>query len=150
VGKSNRNARRARSAPGPLNTNGNNGTLTTPDITFQLQPTALDAPVAEPATGTVKVPVTVSIVGPAPTKNVKVKYTTVDGSAVSSPGAFKDYTKKKGTLSFRKGVTSRVIEIRVAADDFDGEGTQYFSVQLSNPTPGVALRLDNARVDITD
>jgi hypothetical protein len=185
--------------PGPLNTNGNNGTLTTPDITFQIQPDALDTPVfvnaneagsdvtlsfgnvsatcplnnaqisktfigpatatafsafdttvAEPASGTVKVPVTISIVGPAPTKTVKVKYATVDGSAVSSPGGFKDYSKKKGTLSFRRGVTSRTIEVRVVADDFDGEGTQFFTVQLSNPTPGVQLRLDNARVEITD
>jgi hypothetical protein len=110
---------------------------------------AFDTTVAEPGQGSVLVPVTVSIVGPAPTKTVKVKYETIDGSAVSSPGGFKDYAKKKGTLSFRKGVTSRTIKIRVLHDSQNGEPTQFFLLQLSNPTPGVALRLDNARVDIT-
>ena len=109
---------------------------------------ALDTSVQEPASGTTTVKVTVQIVGPAPTKAVKVKYATVDGTATSK-GSGKDYAAKKGTLQFRKGVTSRTISIRVAHDSF-AETDQHFTVQLSSPSPGVTLRLDNARVDIND
>jgi hypothetical protein len=51
-------------------------------------------------------------------------------------------------LTFRKGVTSRTIGIRVAKKN--GQPNQFFFVQLSSPSPSMALRLDNARVDISE
>jgi hypothetical protein len=101
--------------------------------------------VTKPASGTTTVPVTVSIVGPAPTGTVKVHYSTVDGTAVST-GSGKNYMRKQGTLTFKRGVTTRTIAIRVKASS--APTSLNFFVQLSQPTSGVVLRLDNARVDI--
>lgn len=63
----------------------------------------------------------------ASTKEIKVNYTTVDGTANSS-----DYTKKSGTLIIPANQHNGGIDIEVRGDSLR-EGNLIFYVQLSNP-----------------
>jgi Calx-beta domain len=75
-------------------------------------------------TGTISF--TVSLSG-ASKKAISVDYTTVNGTASSSS----DYTAASGTLSFDPGQTTKVVTISLT-NDFIREGTENFSVHLSN------------------
>jgi hypothetical protein len=64
---------------------------------------------------------------------VTVQYATADNTATAPS----DYKSKSGTLTFTSGVTSQTIEIEII-DDGTGEQTEWFSVNLSNATNGIA------------
>lgn len=63
----------------------------------------------------------------ASSKEIKVDYTTVDGTAGSN-----DYTHKSGTLTIPANQTNTTIDIEVKGDSLR-ENTKTFYVQLSNP-----------------
>jgi hypothetical protein len=63
---------------------------------------------------------------------VSVNYTTVDGTATVADN---DYIATSGTLTFAPGVTSQIINVTVVGDQIL-EGTERFTVTLSNPTGG--------------
>lgn len=60
-------------------------------------------------------------------KEIKVDYTTVDGTATSN-----DYTHKSGTLTIPANQSNAEIDIEVKGDSLR-ENTKVFYVQLSNP-----------------
>lgn len=60
---------------------------------------------------------------------VSVDFTTVPGTA-TPPG---DYTATSGTISFRPGVRSKNVVVKVNPDSDFTEGTEDLSVVLSNP-----------------
>jgi len=76
-----------------------------------------------------------------------VDYATADGTASERS----DYTTAVGTLRFAAGQTSQTIDILVNEDSF-AEGTENFTVTLSNPTGGAAISCLTAvaTVQITD
>lgn len=84
----------------------------------------------------------------ASTKQVRVNYATVDGSATSTAGAGSaaDYTAASGTLTFSPGVTSQQFTVSITGDTLP-EPDEAFSAQLSNPvnatlgTPSSATQL---------
>lgn len=78
----------------------------------------------------------------ATNQEVKVAYTTVNGSAVA-PG---DYLEQSGTLTFAAGVVSRPLTVKIVGDT-QPEPTESFSVELSNPT-GATLGDASAAVTI--
>ncbi|HEV2362248.1 MAG TPA: Calx-beta domain-containing protein, partial [Acidimicrobiales bacterium] len=85
----------------------------------------------------IRFPVTLS--APA-TSTVTVAYTTVPGSATAG----KDYTAKSGTVKFvpstKTGLTPVEQTVSVAVlTDAAADGTETFSVALSNPTGGYVL-----------
>jgi hypothetical protein len=65
---------------------------------------------------------------------VTVNYATADGSATTPS----DYTSTSGTLIFNDGETSKSISIPII-DDNVPEGSQAFTISLSNPTGGAVL-----------
>ncbi|HJQ34367.1 MAG TPA: SBBP repeat-containing protein [Pyrinomonadaceae bacterium] len=78
---------------------------------------------------------------------VTVDYATSDGTASERS----DYTTAVGTLRFAAGDTSKTIDILVNEDSYT-EGTENFTVALSNPTGGAAVSCLTAvaTVQITD
>ena len=77
---------------------------------------------------------------------VSVDYATQDLSATAGL----DYQTTMGVLSFADGVTSQSFSIPIL-DDSVAEGTEYFTVTLSNPTGGAYLGSPNsAEVAIQD
>jgi hypothetical protein len=78
---------------------------------------------------------------------VTVDYATADGTA-SERG---DYTTAVGTLRFAAGETSKTIDVLVN-EDSKVEGSETFTVNLSNPTGGATLSCLTAvaTVQITD
>jgi hypothetical protein len=78
---------------------------------------------------------------------VTVDYATADGTASER----KDYTTAVGTLRFGAGETSKSLDILVNEDSFV-EGTENFTVTLSNPTGGATLSCPTsiATVSIND
>jgi hypothetical protein len=78
---------------------------------------------------------------------VTVDYATADGTASERS----DYTTAVGTLRFAAGQTAQTIDILVNEDSFT-EGTENFTVTLSNPTGGGAISCLTAvaTVQITD
>jgi hypothetical protein len=68
------------------------------------------------------------------TGTVTVQYATKDGSA-KAPA---DYTQTSGTLTFLDGETLKTITIPVV-DDATPEGSEFFALNLSNPTNGATL-----------
>jgi CSLREA domain-containing protein len=62
------------------------------------------------------------------TNTVTVDYATANGTAAAGS----DYAAAGGTLVFAPGVTSRTISVAVAGDNAP-EGSETFTVQLSNP-----------------
>jgi Tol biopolymer transport system component len=77
---------------------------------------------------------------------ITVDYATVDGTATAGS----DYTAVSGTLNFPEGTFSRTITIPIFDDQLI-EGSEQFSISLSNPTGEVDLGTpSSATVTITD
>jgi hypothetical protein len=75
-----------------------------------------------------------------------VDYSTLDGAASERS----DYTTALGTLRFAAGETSKTFDLLVN-EDSRAEGTEAFSVALSNPTGGASLGAQStAAVQILD
>ena len=83
--------------------------------------------------GTTPMVFTVTLTNPASTP-VKVDYATSNGSA-SAPS---DYTASSGVLTFAPGETTKTITVLVNGDDID-EGTETFTMAISNPSPNAIL-----------
>ncbi|CAH1215280.1 hypothetical protein PAECIP111893_03910 [Paenibacillus plantiphilus] len=78
-------------------------------------------------------------------EDVSVEYAVSDGSAYGGS----DYAVVSGTLVFSSGELSKTIEVPIY-DDYDVEGDEDFSVQLSNPSGAVLGVNSNAYVVIAD
>jgi hypothetical protein len=76
---------------------------------------------------------TVTLTPPVPVP-VSVQYATAAGTAVSPA----DYTSASGTLSFPASTPTRTIPIAIQPDAVR-EGTETFTVTLSNPPAGAAI-----------
>jgi Tol biopolymer transport system component len=77
---------------------------------------------------------------------ITVQYTTADGSAMAAL----DYAGVAGTLNFPEGSFAQTITIPIL-DDQDHEGTEQFSITLSNPTGEVDLgNISTATLTIVD
>ncbi|KAL1129071.1 hypothetical protein AAG570_013603 [Ranatra chinensis] len=63
--------------------------------------------------------------------DVEVSWRTIDKSAISG----KDYQGGNGTLLFKHGETSRILEIPIF-NDYDPEKDEHFEVELYEPTAG--------------
>jgi uncharacterized delta-60 repeat protein len=63
-----------------------------------------------------------------------VDFHTVDGSAIAG----QDYEAQSGTITFNPGDTVKPITVRIQNDGLQ-EGTEMFTVVLSNPTGGASL-----------
>ncbi|MBP2316478.1 cellulase family glycosylhydrolase [Azospirillum soli] len=63
------------------------------------------------------------------TEAVTVDYATADGTAKAGS----DYTATSGKLTFAAGETSKTVTVKVLSDSV-AEGTENFSLKLSNPT----------------
>ena len=81
----------------------------------------------------------------ASTTTVTVAYATADNTATA--GA--DYLLTSGTLTFNPGITQQTINVPILADT-DQEGTETFTVNLSNATGGASISDGQASVTITD
>jgi len=80
------------------------------------------------------------------TGTVTVHYATADGTA-KAPS---DYTNTSGTLTFNDGDTSKPITVPLI-DDNTPEGSEVFTLALSNPTGGALLgNLSSATLIIQD
>nr|WP_321467068.1 PilC/PilY family type IV pilus protein [uncultured Desulfobulbus sp.] len=79
-----------------------------------------------------------------PSASVSFDFTTNDGTAVA-PG---DYTTSSGTATIASG-TSQNITVPIQ-DDAILEGSETFTVKLSNPSSGVTLADDEGQGTITD
>ncbi|MBT7082323.1 MAG: hypothetical protein HN929_12835, partial [Chloroflexi bacterium] len=62
-------------------------------------------------------------------KTVTIDYVTIPGTATSS----EDFTSVSGTLTFAAGETSKVITVATVKDPTPENGTETFTLQLSNP-----------------
>jgi poly(3-hydroxybutyrate) depolymerase len=76
---------------------------------------------------------------------VSVDYATADGSATNGL----KYTATNGTLAFAAGATNESIVVPIL-NEGSVEGTQSFTVALSNPTNGILGTPANASVRILD
>lgn len=74
-----------------------------------------------------------------------VNYATVDGTAVA-PG---DYTAAVGTLTFATTDTSKTVNV-ATVDDALVEGTENFTMSLSNPSAGSTIGTGTATATIND
>ncbi len=74
-----------------------------------------------------------------------VQFSTVDGSATSPA----DYTGNSFTVSFIDGESFQIVSIPIV-DDLVPEGTETFTVMLSNPTGGTLGANSNSVVTIFD
>jgi hypothetical protein len=74
---------------------------------------------------------------------VTVDYSTANGTASERS----DYTTAVGTLRFAAGETTKTIDILINEDSFV-EGTETFTVTLTNPTGGATLSCGTAVVSI--
>ena len=90
-----------------------------------------DVNVTEGANPTAVFTVTLSFPGGFRDFNTTVDYATSNGTA-AAPG---DYTQSSGTLTFRAGPSPATMTISIPiVDDTVFEGTETFTVILSNPT----------------
>ncbi|MDD2855816.1 MAG: Calx-beta domain-containing protein, partial [Desulfuromonadaceae bacterium] len=77
---------------------------------------------------------------------VTVDYTTADGTGTAS----QDYTSTSGTLSWADGdAAAKTITVPILNDSYD-EGSETFTVTLSNATNGATLGTATQTVTITD
>ncbi|MDZ4828437.1 MAG: Calx-beta domain-containing protein [Actinomycetota bacterium] len=100
-----------------------------------------------PTTTTTVPPTTTTTTGPPAAATVKVKYNTVDGTAIAKPTG-DDYNKKSGTLSFPAGTTSKSFDVIVRGDTVP-ESTEDFTVVLNTPT-GASIADGTGLGTITD
>lgn len=77
------------------------------------------------------------------TKTTRVRYTTVDGTAVRNS----DYNRRVGTVVFAKGRTERTVNV-VIRGDINNEPTEAFTIEMSNPV-GLTLGA-NGTITIED
>lgn len=87
-------------------------------------------PVTEPAAAgdpTIDATFLVSLPGPS-SQQVTVHYATANGSAEAGI----DYVPTEGTLTFAPGVIAQTVNVEILGDNIN-EGTEYFSVNLSDP-----------------
>ncbi|MDC1135686.1 Calx-beta domain-containing protein [Alphaproteobacteria bacterium] len=89
-------------------------------------------------------PIVVSLSN-ASTSTVTVDYATTDNTASSGS----DYTMTSGTLTFNPGIVQQTINVPILADT-DQEGTENFTVNLSNATGGASISDGQASVTIVD
>jgi hypothetical protein len=92
-----------------------------------------DVAVVEPASGTTTANFTVTL-SPTSGGPTSVNYATANGTAAAPA----DYAAASGTLSFAAGVSTQPVSIVVNADSLK-EGVETFTINLSNPTGGVAI-----------
>lgn len=102
-----------------------------------------DAVITEPAAGTARVELTVTL-NPPSSSVVTVTAITENGSALAAS----DYTAATQTIQFIPGQTRRTFSVDVLADNSD-EGDETFSVRLSNAT-GATISRAVATVTIRD
>jgi sugar lactone lactonase YvrE len=76
---------------------------------------------------------------------VSVAYATADGSALAGT----DYCAQSGVVTFAPGQTSRLV-LLATREEAVLDGTETFSVQLSNPTGGATIAAGTATVAIVD
>ena len=88
---------------------------------------------AQEDSGSIKFAVSLSAAARDP---VLVEYATSDGTAVAGT----DYTAASGTLTFQPGETQKTVTVPVL-DDAHDEGTETFTLTLSNPTPAEWAKL---------
>ena len=81
---------------------------------------------------------------PTSSETVTVDYATVVGSASTD-----DYTGQNGMLTFTAGTTSGIIRVPTTDDDLY-EGTENFTVKLSNASSGATIGDDVGIGTITD
>ena len=110
------------------------GTTWTSDIT----PAAMSVADATANESSGALSFTLSLDRPLTTR-VTVDYKTSDGTA----RAGSDYESTTGTLAFDPGETSKTIPVPII-DDAHDEGSETFTLTLSNPTPGRAVNLADA------
>lgn len=103
-----------------------------------------DAKVAEPSTGSVNMPFTVTL-SHAYGSDVSVSFATADGTATAASG---DYTSTSGTLTFTAGQTLQTISVPVLANGNTSDET--FTVTLSNPVNSVLGATVTATGTITE
>jgi uncharacterized repeat protein (TIGR03806 family) len=98
----------------------------TPALTL-ISTTINEGPLADSLTFTVTLE-------PAQEEEIDVDYSTVDGTATAG----EDYLAVGGSLTFPPGETTRDVAVPLLDDD-EPEAAETFSLQLSNPSPGIAL-----------
>ena len=76
---------------------------------------------------------------------VSVDFATADGTATQK----QDFTVARGTLNFAPGEVSKTIPLLIS-EDSKVEGTETFSVSLSNPAGGAIGTTGTASLQITD
>jgi glucose/arabinose dehydrogenase len=76
---------------------------------------------------------------------VSVAYATADGSALAGT----DYYAQSGVVTFAPGQMSRLV-LLATQEEAVLDGTETFSVQLSNPTGGATIAAGTATVTIVD
>ncbi|WP_230169023.1 Calx-beta domain-containing protein [Roseomonas sp. CECT 9278] len=106
--------------------------------------TITDVSMVEGTGGSVNMTFTVTLAS-ALSNSASVDYGTSDGSAIAGV----DYTATSGTLTFSAGLTSRTFTVPIATDS-DFEGTEGFTVTLSNATGGSGIRQGTATGAIRD
>lgn len=102
---------------------------TTPNATVTLPTVSI----AEPATGTAPLPVTLTLSQPV-NREVTVRYQTRNMSAIAG----QDYIATSGTLVFPRGASSATFNVTILADTFV-EAAETFQVVFSSPTNATLL-----------
>jgi subtilisin family serine protease len=102
---------------------------TTPSATVTLPIVSI----AEPATGTAPLPVTLTLSQPVD-REVTVRYQTRNMSAIAG----QDYIATSGTLVFPRGASSATFNVTILADTFV-EAAETFQVVFSSPTNATLL-----------
>ena len=75
---------------------------------------------------------------------------TVDYSTVNSTATgFSDYIPASGTLTFAPGETVKTVRVQVT-DDFDTEGPEVFTMNLSTPSANATIARKSATATIID
>jgi hypothetical protein len=130
----------SRDVPLCDNTTGVNFTATPGAVAFSVNPSDLTR-----NEGDGKFTISVTRTGDA-SGAADVSYATSDGSAAQKS----DYTLALGTLHFAAGETTKVVPVFIVDDAFV-EGSETFTLTLSNPTNGEVLGAQNAvTLTITD
>ena len=128
---------------GPSEPGVNNGGLRWLRSQFAAQAQASSAPTvsvadasAQESSGAIAFAVTLSA---ASGEAVSVDWATSDGTAVAGT----DYTAASGTLTFAPGETRKTVTVTLL-DDVHDEGTETFTLVLSNPRPAGKATLADA------